>query len=423
MPQIDQIYPAYQILISLGLGLLVGLQREWAESPLGGIRTFALIAMLGSSCALLAGEFGVWIVAAGFLATTLAVVLAHFKKTSASEEGADLAAEFAMLLMFACGALVGMGPLWPALVVAGVLTVILQAKSELHFFVARFNEKEIKAIVQFVLLSLVIFPLVPNQDYGPLGVLNPHDIWIIVMLIVGLSLVGYIIYKFFGQKAGVLLSGILGGLISSTATTLGKAKEVKHKKGVTSSAALVILLAWSMTYIRLFIEIVSLAPSAWRLWPVLSLMFMSSALPALILWWRWHQKKEQQKMAQPPNPTELKGALMFALIFSLILIAVALSKEHFGQSGLRVTALISGLVDVDAITLSTVELLQKKALSLEEAGVVILLAAISNTFFKGMLAAFVGGFSLFKALLPAWILSLATGSLLFFFPELFGLLP
>src|SRR5688572_9783050 len=177
---------------SLGLGLLVGLQRERANSQLAGIRTFALITLLGSISALLAQEFGGWIIAAGLIALALFTFSANRAKLESGQPEPGMTTEVAILLMFAIGAYLMIGRRSIAVAAGGAVLVLLHFKQPLHLFVKRIGEKDLHAIVRLALISLVILPVLPNRTYGPLGVLNPFEIWLMVVLIVGISLAGYL---------------------------------------------------------------------------------------------------------------------------------------------------------------------------------------------------------------------------------------
>lgn len=409
---VSDVHPFHQLIIALILGLLVGLQRQWAESPLGGIRTFPLISLFGTVCALLSEQYGVWIIAIGFFGTVAAMIVGHIsKKTQASsQEHSGLSTEFAMLLMFTSGVLVRVGPIWLAATIAGILAVILQAKIELHGLASRFTEKEIKAIMQFVLISLVIFPIVPDQPFGPLEVINPHDVWLMVLVIVAISLLGYIIYKFFGEKAGIILGGILGGVISSTATTMSYSKRSQEFTNTIPINAVIVLIAWTTVYVRLFVEVVVVAPSFQAVLIPLCGMFVVSTLSTL---WLWRKTKTNHSgMPSQSNPTELKTALTFGILYSVILFAVAFSKKHFGNNGLAVVAALSGITDMDAITLSTSRLVGTGKLLPQEGWPIIIIACMSNVFFKGIIAGFVGGRDFLKSLLVPWFFSLIAGAVI-----------
>src|SRR5499426_1334578 len=217
-----------QLVIALGLGLLVGLQREYADSQLAGIRTFPLVTILGVVCAMLAQSFGGWVIAAGLIAVAGLIVVGNLEKFHAGPADPGLTTEIAMLLMYGVGAYVVVGPETIAIAIGAGAAVLLQYKGQLHGMARKLGDEDLRAIMQFVLMSLVILLVLPNRTYGLYAVLNPREIWLMVLLIVGLSLAGYITYKFFGEHAGLLLGGILGGVISSTATTVSYARRTAH---------------------------------------------------------------------------------------------------------------------------------------------------------------------------------------------------
>lgn len=401
----NELSPFYQLLVSLFLGLLVGLQRQWAGSPLGGIRTFSLVSLLGTVCAILAEKYGGWLIAIGFLGTIVGVVLGDLTRVhkADSHKHSGLVTEFAMLLMFAIGVLVHHGPALLAAALAGGLAIIMQAKLELHGMVARFSDKEIRAIMQFVLISLVILPVVPDQAYGPYDVFNPREAWLMVVLIVAISLAGYIIYKFFGEKAGVMLGGILGGLISSTATTLSYSK----RKGNPASAAVVIAIACSVLYLRVLLAVLLAAPQFKEIIAPISLMFAASAAATF---WLWRSKRDYHRgMPAQENPTELRTALTFGALYSIVLLAVAFAKHNLGATGMALVAILSGMTDMDAITLSTARLVANGRLLSNEAWPIIVLAVVSNTCFKSGLVFFFGDRALFKKLVLPFLAAAATG--------------
>ncbi|HEY8270645.1 MAG TPA: DUF4010 domain-containing protein [Pseudobdellovibrionaceae bacterium] len=411
----EDIQPLHQILISLMLGMLVGLQRQWADPSLGGIRTFPFIALLGTTCAVISEKIGTWMMGLGFFAILCLIILGNLIKRFPGElrTHSRLGTELAMLLVFMAGAMVRIGPTWLAAALAGIVAVVLHAKIELHGMASRFNEKELKAIMQFTLISLVIFPLVPNESLGPMKIFNPRDVWLMVVLIVAISLGGYIIYKFFGRKAGILLGGILGGIISSTATTVTQAKMNRQDSDKSWTCALVIIVAWATVYIRLAFEVGLVAPSFGKIWFPLLTLFVAAIVPVPFL---WKKASQQRGMPLQSNPTELKTAFVLAALYSVILFAVAFAKKYAGTEGLYITAFLSGITDMDAITLSTSRLVENGTLIPEEGWRTIVIAVISNTTFKGLIARFWGGKVFFRILLVPWTIAMAAGiALLIFF--------
>jgi uncharacterized membrane protein (DUF4010 family) len=403
-----------QLGIALGLGLLVGLQRESAASPLAGVRTFPLVTVLGTVCGLLAGVFGGWIVAAGFIALSVLIFTGKNAETSKGHPDPGLTTEVALLLMFAVGAYLVIGHRAIAIAIGGGAAVLLHFKGELHGIVARLGANDLKAIMQFALISLVILPVLPNRTYGPYAVLNPRHIWWMVALIVGISLGGYIIYKFFGQRAGIVLGGILGGLISSTATAVSYARRAAAVPSISSLAAIVILISSGVVFARLQLEVATVAPEFLPVAaPPLILLLILMAVCSFALWFR--NRQERDEMPEQENPSEMKSALLFGLIYAVVLFVVAAVKESYGNRGLYVVAGLSGLTDVDAITLSTAQLVKAGRLDASEGWKLIVLAAISNLAFKGVVAAALGGRQLFIRVLPAFSLVIAAGILMLLF--------
>lgn len=413
----DQLPLLFQHLgIALGLGLLVGLQRESAASPLAGVRTFPLVTILGTVCALLAQSFGGWILAAGIVGLAGLIFIGKHAVLGDEKHDPGLTTEVAMLLMFAVGAYLVIGHREVAIAIGGGVAVLLQFKGQLHGIVAKLGENDLKAIMQFVLISLVILPILPNRTFGPYAVLNPRNIWWMVALIVGISLGGYIIYKFFGQQAGIVLGGILGGLISSTATTVSYSKRTKTLTDTTNQAAIVITIASTVVFARLILEVATVAPGFLRVagLPLLVMLILLAALSAL-LWFR--NRQGQNPMPEMENPSELKSAVFFGLIYALVLLAVAAVKDHFGNRGLFVVAGVSGLTDVDAITLSTSQLVNEGRLSAQSGWKVILVASMSNLIFKGGMIALLGHRQLLAKVAVFYGLALTAGvAMLIFWP-------
>lgn len=412
--------------IALGLGLLVGLQRERAGKQLAGLRTFPLITITGCVCALLAQELGGWIVGAGFVALALMVIagrmgLAAASRLSPAHEPAQdtgITGEVAMLLMFGLGAYIMLGRNTIAIAIGGGTAVLLYFKEPLHQFVRRIGETDVRAIMQFVLLSLVILPVLPNHAYGPPGyeVLNPFKVWLLVVLIVGISLGGYIAYKVLGPRAGTVLAGVLGGLISSTATTVSYARRSRENPGTSDLSGLVVMIASTIVFVRVLALLAIVAPStlavtAPPLLAMMGLMVLLSVAAFLL------HRGQHQDMPAMGNPTQLGPALLFGGMFAVVLLATAVARDQFGAGGLYAVALISGLTDMDAITLSVADLLRGEGLDPHRAWRVVLAAVMSNIVFKGAVVAAVGDRRLLVRVAVLFGLGLAGGAaLLAFWP-------
>lgn len=387
-----------KLAIALGLGLLVGLQRERAQSPLAGIRTFPLITLLGAVSALLAPRYGGWVVALGFLSVAAILISGNLIEGKAKLLETGVTTEMAALLMYGVGAYLVEGYPSVAIALGGSVALLLYWKAPLHRFVARIGETDVNAIMRLVLVALVIFPVLPDQAYGPYGVLNPHQIWLMVVLIVGISLLGYVAYKLFGERSGTVVSSILGGLISSTAATVSFARRTRTQPGAIPLAALGIVVASAASLARVIAEVAVVGPSVfWEIAPVLGLLFGWMVIVSLLMY--YFARGEKAPLPRQENPAELRLALLFAGLFAVVMLAVAWAQEYFGASGLYVVAFLSGLHDLDAITLSTVRFVDQGQLDANLGWRLILTATLTNLVLKGALAGLLG-----QRRLLAWLL-------------------
>lgn len=404
-----------QLGVSLLLGLLVGLQRQYADSALAGLRTFPLVTLLGSLAALLGESAGPWPIAAGLVALAAIIGVSNEIRARTGDAGAGITTEVALLVMFLVGAYVVAGD-WVVAVAIGVgVAVLLQFKVELHGLVDRLGDADVRAVMTFALISGIILPVLPDRTFGPFDVLNPFEIWLMVVLIVGITLAGYACYKLFGQRAGLLLGGILGGAISSTATVASYSRRTQEQPDMARASLIVICIASSVVFVRVMIEIATvsqtLLPSAAA---PLAILGLATLAPAVIVYFR--TTKESQPIPDQKNPTELKTALVFAAIYAAVTFALAAAKHWLGPQGLYVVAVISGLTDMDAITLSTARMVEhtesESALAPQTAWRLIAVAAISNLLFKGVMASTLGNRAFAKKVAAAFAVPVVVGAVL-----------
>ncbi len=399
--------PFQHLAVALALGLLVGMQRERSEHRFAGVRTFPLITMLGTVCALLAPTFGGWMLAVGLLAIAALVVVANLARQRTGELDIGATTEVSALLLYAVGALVVVNTS-AAVLVCGVVALLLHLKPQLHRLVAAIGERELKAIMQFVLVSLVILPVLPNAAYGPYGVLNPFKIWLMVVLIVAINLSAYVVFKLLGGRKGTLVGGVLGGLVSSTAATVSFARASRSGGQSTALFATVIVLASTVVFARVLGLIAAVAAPAFpHLAPPLAAMFGAMCVLALALF--FFNRKKQMQASEPENPADLKSALVFGVIYAGVLLLVASARDRFGEAGLYTVAVLSGLADMDAITLSTSQLAATGQLETGSAWRAILTAALSNIVFKTALVAALGSRRLLLVIAGIFALALAAG--------------
>lgn len=404
------------LAISLGLGLLVGIQRERVDAPLAGVRTFALITLFGTLCALLGTMFGLWLVAAGLGAVTLITVMGNAMLMRAGSKATGITTEIAILLMYGIGAYLVYGDRGVAVVLAGGVTVLLHFKPAMHRFVERLGETDMRVMMQFVLISLVILPVLPDRTVGPFDVLNPREIWWMVVLVVAISLGGYIALKLYGERAGALLAGVIGGLVSSTATTVSFARRASGARGQVAAPAIVILLASTVVYVRVLIEVFVAAPAvAGRIAPPIVILLVAAIVLCLVQWRR--TRRERIELPEPRNPTELRAALLFGALYGLVVLAVAAARRHLGDHGVYAAAGISGLTDMDAITLSTSRLAERGGLAPGVVWRAIVIAVLANLLFKGATVWALGGSPLGRRIAVLFAIQAAVGAaLLVFWP-------
>jgi uncharacterized membrane protein (DUF4010 family) len=400
--------------VALGLGLLVGLQRESAESPLAGLRTFPLVTLLGATCALLSVGTGGWLLAAGLVGVAAATAMGNAARLRDTSPDSGITTEVALLLMYALGAYAVLGHRAVAVVLGGTVAVLLHFKSELHGAVRRLGDGELRAVMQFVLLALVVLPLLPDATFGPYAVFNPREMWLMAVLIVGLSLCGYIALKFFGERAGIVAGGVLGGLISSTATTVSWSRLTRGRPDTARAAALVIVIASTVVYGRVLAEIGAVSrPFLPVAAPPILALAGAMAVAAAVLWLR--TRGEAAVTADGQQPASLKTAFTFAALYGIVLLAVAVVNDRFGAQGLYAVSAISGLTDVDAITLSVARLVGSEQVAPDLGARLVVVGVLSNLAFKGLMAALLGDARLRRFVAIAFGLQLLAGAVMLVF--------
>jgi uncharacterized membrane protein (DUF4010 family) len=401
--------------IAFGLGLLVGLQREATNNKMAGVRTFTLIAGLGAIGGFLSRDFDNPFILPIFALALASILFIGNLANIRTKENPDMGqtTEVAALLMFAIGGYLVLGDRVLGVVAGGGMAILLYIKEHLHGFIDTLKNKELNAIMTFAGISLVILPVLPNQTYGPLDVVNPYNIWLMVVLIVGISVIGYFIYKFTGQRVGLISNGVLGGLISSTATTVSYARKTAGNKPLSSMAAFVITAASAIALVRVIIEVGVVIPGKLSgiILPLAVEFFLMAAI-CVGMFYMIHRKKDSGKMPEPKNPAQFRSAVVFGLLYGIILLAVAFAKQEFGSGALYIVAVISGLTDVDAITLSLSQLMKKGDLQVDTGWRLILLASLSNLLFKGIMATVLGSSALRNWIGMSFGISILAGLLL-----------
>lgn len=417
-----------QFLTSLAIGLLIGLERERTPSAKAGLRTFALVALFGTLSALLSAKLGSpWLLIAGLLAVAGMIIAAYLNSPSGHDRITDqerrsvdspppqsndkngsvppsdtrtiendpgTTTVIALLLCYALGAMIWYGLATLAVMLAIAVTALLYFKPELRGLSQRLTRRDLVAVLQFSVLTFIVLPILPDQNYGPYQAFNPHQAWLMVVLISGISLAGYTALHLVGTRYGAPLLGFLGGLVSSTATTLIYAKHSKGNQAMSYLAASVIVIASMVVLLRLLVVSAVVAYGTLpALLPVLAGGFLFGLAVALYNWRKMTQATELY-IPETSNPAELHTAIGFGLLYVVVLLGAAWMADIAGSRGLYVVALVSGLTDVDAITLSSLRLFNLGQLSEYQTVTAIALAFLSNLAFKFGMVVFIGGWSL-----------------------------
>jgi uncharacterized membrane protein (DUF4010 family) len=311
--------------------------------------------------------------------------------------------------MFLTGVLAMSGWRELATVAGAGVAVLLHLKPQLHALAGRLGEEDFRAVMQFVLVALVVLPVLPDRGFGPYGVVNPRRAWLMVVLITGLGLAGYIAAKCLGARAGTLAAGLLGGLVSSTATTVSFARRARGAPGFAALAALVMMLAAAVLVFRVGLLLRVTAPAVFgaALAPLAAWGAVVLAVASVL-----HRRAPRAAAAPAElgNPSELRTALTFAALYVGILLAVAAAQDWFGTAGLFAVAVLSGLTDMDAITLSFGRMSARGELGPDTAWRLVLAAGVANTLFKAGLAATLGGPALRGTALAAFGVVAAAGA-------------
>ena len=390
---------------ALGIGLLLGLERERAkdesDQSFGGVRTFALITLFGAVAAFLQAELGQdWLALAIFVAIGALIVVSYAVTAAAGEVG--MTTEVTALLAYVLGALCGWGEVGVASAAAVASLLLLTLKDYLHRLAQRLEAADVYATAKFALISVIVLPLLPNETFGPppIDVINPYKIWLMVVLIAGLNFVGYVLVKVLGNEHGIGLTGLLGGLVSSTAVTLSFSQRSRREPAQAQAFVLAILIAWSIMFVRIVVMTgVVYPPLAVSLGIALGGMAVAGLAVSLVLW-RRNRSRPTGTVTTGANPFELGEAVKFGLLFGVVTVAAKAAQAYLGEAGLYLAGALAGATDVDAISLSMANLAAATPESSSAAATTIVIAAISNTLVKTGMAVSIGAPALRRTLLP-----------------------
>ena len=399
--------------IALAIGLLIGLERGWHARNrnegmrVAGLRTYGLISLLGGLSGILAKQIDPILLGFNFLGLTLVLLVAYSKSLSKLEDF-SITSIIASLVAFTLGTLTAFGHITVACSTAVVMTSLLGFKPLLHGWMNKLEQQELDATLQLLLISVVILPILPNQSYGPWAAFNPYHIWWMVVLIAGISYLGYFAIKIVGDRHGPVLTGAFGGLVSSTAVTLNLSRLLKQYPGNERALAAGILTACATMFARTLLLISIMNPTLFRsLLPALLVMCLFTYLVAFLLWRNAREFRTHEEL-RLENPFQLGMAIKFGAFLVVILLLSNVLKMYFGDMGTYLLAAASGLADVDPITL-TMSRMTRQGLNLNVAGQAILIAVSVNSCVKGIFSIIIGNLALGRWVTGTLLIALVAG--------------
>ena len=413
------------LLAAAAAGLVIGLEREQSAAKassgsfLGGARTFPLVALLGAVSLLLARPLGAaaWLVP--LVAVVTFLVIAYAADVRAGNDR-GITTEVAFMLTFLLGSLMASSdvvasPTERAMLVLGVavvVTVLLSVKPSLHSLAHRASAEDVIATLKFLVVAVVVLPLLPDAVFGPMSVLNPRKLGYLVMLITGLSFAGYVAIRALGARRGLAVTGLVGGLVSSTAVTLTFSGRARENPALRASCALAVCLASSIMFGRMLVMVAVVNRD---LVPPLAVPLGAMMTVGLAASWLFYRRSTQgpevDSHVELSNPVELSSALKFGLFFAAVLLVSKAATTHFGNGAIYLTGVLAGTTDVDAITLSMANLASSGTIGPEVAVTTILLGAAANTVVKAGMALVLGGASFGGRIIAAFGAVLVAGGL------------
>ena len=399
----------YKLIAALGIGFIIGMQREHSyfdasDRHPAGVRTFSMIGLCGALaiffCELMhsVAPFVTGLVVIGVLlaASHVAFGLSH------KEETAGITTSVALLLVYLLGGMCWYNRLLEACVGMVVLLLLLNSKKQLHDFANKLSAEDIIATVKFAVITLMVLPFLPNQSYGPPGleVLNPHSIWLFVVFISGIGFVSYILIKLIGPGKGIWLTGLFGGLASSTALTLNMVGRSRENEDFADDFTMGIVLSWAVMYARLYGICIFLVPN---LAGPLAVPLLVPVAPSLgyALFLKFKSRSHAEKSSNFSNPFRLLPAIKFGLVFTVVMFVANAARVYLGNGALIGCSFLGGAAEMDAVAFSLLDMSMKASLENRELILSLLFASLANTLAKGGLVFFLGAKPMRKLIVPA----------------------
>lgn len=384
--------------VSLAIGLLIGLERERNPNAKAGLRTFALVTLAGTLAARIGVALGdAWLVPIGLAAVAAMLIAAYARERNGDDPGTTTVA--AAVVAYLLGALAGIGEAELAGALAILVTTLLYFKPELRGFTSALTRQDLVSALQFLVVTFIVLPILPDQSFGPYQVLNPRNIWLMVVLITGVGMASYLALRLAGARAGMLLTGLLGGLVSSTATTVLYSRRAAESEEMRRVALVVVLLANLVPIARVVVVAAVVAPSLVPTLAPVAGAALLCGLAATAFSMRNIVKQRDLPVPETHNPAEIRTALGFAVLYALVLLISAWLADLAGPRGVYAAALASGMVDIDPAVLSALNLFSMDRLGAREAVAAAGLAFIANNAFKLGVMRWYGGWAMLRSAL------------------------
>jgi uncharacterized membrane protein (DUF4010 family) len=426
-PEMEEFEPFVSLGVALAVGLIIGFEREQSapvepkarRSFVGGARTYPMVSLIGALAMLLARQSGpalVWLAFVG----TFAFLIVAYADVVRRDGDRGLTSEAAFIVTFMLGALAtSNGVIEPVgkrsmvlLAVAVLATVILSIKPRVHALAERVSKDDVYATLKFLIVAVVVLPLLPDETFGPLGVLNPHKIGLMVALIAGIDFVGYVAVRALGPGRGLGLTGLVGGLASSTAVTLSMSGRARESTELHPSCALAVVTASTVMFPRVLIEVAVVhRPLLASLWIPLLAMTLAGLAAVLFFYRRAQGATAKTDKLEIDNPFELSSALKWGFVFVVVLLMAKLATTYLGRGGTYLAGLLAGTTDVDAITLGMANLAKSGEIEPTVAVTTIIIGTASNTLVKGGMATTIAGWRFGRMVLAAFGAMLVAGAL------------
>jgi uncharacterized membrane protein (DUF4010 family) len=418
MLSLAEFEPWWRFGFALLIGALIGLEREFHQQKeeipdFAGIRTYSLIALLGAVSSFLIANYGIIPAAIALSGLIVLTAISYAGNILRKKIETGITTEVAAILTFFFGILVVIDQPLVAVSLAVLTSLLLALKGRLHGFIRGLSAEDIYLTLEFALVAAVILPVLPNRAIDPLGLLNPFQIWLMVVLVSGIGFSGFVLIKVLGPTRGINLMGILGGLASSTVTTLSFSSASKQHPDLAPHYARAAVLASSVMFPRVFILVLVLYPPlAVKILVPLAAMLLAGIFYMFVL----QRRGLRGKAEVPPefeftNPLKLSTAVKFGLLFALVLIVVEIAQTFLGISGVYLASFLTGLTDVDAITLSLTGRARQGQLALDVAVVAVIIAALMNTVSKAAISYSSGSPEFSRPVIKAYLFILLAGIL------------